>query len=114
MHPALPLKPLHGLADLSTGKLLDHLFELRVLLADNLFELHRPHTSFLQLRERPPCFDRLMLSRVADQENPVVRMEPPHKVIHLPGRSKRALVEHIEPLVSGVGLMASGEMGLQS
>jgi hypothetical protein len=47
MDAALPLQTLHGLAHLAARKLLDYLFQLRVFLADDLFELHRFHARVL-------------------------------------------------------------------
>ena len=55
-----------------------------------------------------------MLPGIADQQNPVLGMETAHEVMHLLGRSKRAFVEHIEPLAAGILLLFTGKMGLQS
>ena len=45
MDAALPLQTLHGFAHLATRKLFDHLFQLRVFLANDLFELHCLHAA---------------------------------------------------------------------
>jgi hypothetical protein len=52
-------------ADLS-HQLLDYLFQFWVFLAHDLFELHSFQTGVLELRERPPGLDGLMLPPVAE------------------------------------------------
>jgi hypothetical protein len=66
MHPSLPLQPLHGSASLVTRKLLDYILQLRVFLANNLFQLHRYHPGFLELGKWPSGFNGLMLPCVSD------------------------------------------------
>ena len=113
MDSALPVKVLDCLAHFATRKLLDDLFQFRVFLAHDLFELHRPHAGVLKLREGPSGLDRLMLPPVADQQHAVIRMEPVHKLMQLPGRCQRGFVEHIEPLLASIGLLATCQMLLE-
>jgi hypothetical protein len=42
------------------------------LLANDLIELGRPHSGFLQLLEGAARFDALMLADIADQEHTVI------------------------------------------
>ena len=114
MHAALPVKAIDGRANLTTRQLLNSLLQFRVLLSHNLFESHRPHSSFLKLRERTARFDGLMLPRVAYQQNPVSRMKPFDELVHLARRGKRRLVEHIELLLTCVRLLSLRKMALQS
>lgn len=86
MDSTLPVKILDCFVHFAPHKLFDHLFQFRVLLAHDLFKLHRFHASVLELREGPPGLNRLMLPPVADEQHTVIRMEPVHKLMHLPGR----------------------------
>ena len=110
MDSALPVKILDRLAHFTTRKLLDHLFQFRVFLAHDLFELHRFHTGVLKLREGPPGLDRLMLPPVADEQHTVTCMEPVHKLMHLPGRCKRGFVEYEEPFLTVIRLLSAYQM----
>lgn len=113
MDSALPLQTSDRLSNFTASELLDDLFQLRVTLAHDFIQLHRLHASFLQLGKRSAGLDGFMLARISDQENAVVRMQAAHKVMHLFGRCQRALVQNVEPLLAGVGLLSLGKMGLQ-
>jgi hypothetical protein len=54
-----------------------------------------------------------MLAGVAHQQNAVVRMQAPDKLVHLFGGRKRTLVHHIKPVLSRIHALASGKMRLQ-
>ena len=110
MGSALPIEILYCFAHLAPRKLFDHLFQFRVSLAHDLFELHCLHASVLELRERPSGLDRLMLPPVADEQYTVIRMEPVQKLMHLPGRCRRRFVEHIEPFLAGIWLLSTYQM----
>jgi hypothetical protein len=75
--------------------------------------LHRFHAGVLELREGPPGINRLMLPPVADEQHTVVRMEPIHKFMHLPGRCQRGFVEYIEPFLPAIRLLSTNQMLLQ-
>ena len=107
MDSALPVEILDCFAHFAPRKLLDHLFQFRVFLAHDLFELHRFHAGILELREGPAGLDRLMLSPVADEQHTVIRMEPVQKLMHLPGRCQRGFVEHIEPFLACIWLLST-------
>jgi hypothetical protein len=64
MDSALPVKILYCFLYFALGKLLDYLFEFWVLLAHDLIELHRFHTSVLELREGPPGLNRLPVTTI--------------------------------------------------
>jgi len=76
MDSALPVKILDCLAHFASRKLLDYLFQLRVFLTYDLFELDCLHTGVLELRKGSSGLDRLMLPPVADEQHAVIRMEP--------------------------------------
>lgn len=114
MDAALSLQVLYGLAYLSTRKLLDHLFQLRVFLAHDLVQLHRFHAGVLELRERTPGLDRLMLPPIANQEHAIVGMQTIHKLVHLFGGRKRGFVEDIHPDTSDRRLYILDESSLAS
>src|SRR5260370_19675828 len=114
MYATLPVQAVDSRANLTTRQLLDGLLQFRVLLSHNLFEPHRSHSSFLKLRERTARFDGFMLPRVADQQNPVSRMKPFQKIVHLARRGERRLVEYIELFLACVWLFSSRQMALQS
>ena len=75
--------------------------------------LHRFHARVLELREGPPGLNRLMLPPVADEQHTVIRMEPVHKLMHLPGRCQRGFVEYIEPFLPAIRLLSTYQMLLQ-
>src|SRR5580698_5717471 len=104
MDAALQVKILYCFQYFAPRKLLDYLFQFRVFLAHDLFELNRLHTRVLELREGPPGLNRLMLPPVADEQHTVIRMEPVHKFMHLPGRCERGFVEYIEPFLPTIRL----------
>jgi len=110
MDSALPVKTLYRLTQFAPCKLLDYPLQFWVFLAHDLFELHRSHTRVLELREGPAGLDRLMLPPVAYEQDPVIRMEPVHKLVHLPGRCQRGFVEHIEPFLAGIRLLSTRQM----
>jgi hypothetical protein len=110
MDAPLPLQALHGLTHLAPRKLLDHLFQLRVFLADDLFELHCFHARVLELRERTPRLDRLMLSSVAHKQHAVIGMQAMYKFVHLSGGRKRGFIEHIQAALSGIRLFSTCKM----
>src|ERR1019366_294915 len=107
---ALPVKVLYRFAHFTTRKLLDYLFQFWVFLAHDLFELHRSHTRVLELRKGSPSFNRLMLPPVADEQHTIIRMEPVHKLMHLPGRRQRGFVEYKEPFLAGIRLLSTYQM----
>ena len=51
-------------------------FQSWIFLANDLIELGRAHSGFLQLLERAARFDALMLADVADQKHAVLGAEP--------------------------------------
>ncbi len=110
MDAALPVKILYCFLYFALGKLLDYLFQFWVFLAHDLFELHRLHSSVLELREGPTGLNRLMLPPVADEQHTVIRMEPIHKLMHLPGRCQRGFVEYIEPFFPAIRLLSTYQM----
>src|SRR5271156_1853436 len=110
MDSALPVKTLDCFEHLTPRKRLNYPFQFWVFLAHDLFELHRFHTGVLELRERSPGLDRFMLPPVADEQHAVIRMEPVHKLMHLPGRRQRGFVEHIEAFLAGIRLLSTYQM----
>src|SRR5208282_1956291 len=113
MDSALPVKILYCFLYFASGKLLDYLFQFWVFLAHYLFELHRFHTGVLELRERTPGLNRLMLPPVADEQHTVIRMEPVHKIMHLPGRCQRGLVKYIESSLPAIRVLSTYQMLLE-
>jgi len=110
MDSALPVKILYCFLYFALGKLLDYLFQFRVFLAHDLFELYCFHTGVLELREGPPGLNRLVLPPVTDEQHTVIRMEPVQKLMHLPGRCQRGFVEYIEPFLAGTRLLPTYQM----
>ena len=113
MDSSLLLQAPDSFSDVATRKLLDRLFQLRITLPHDLIELERLHAGILQLRKDAAGFNRLMLARIADKENAVVRMEAAHKLVHLFRRCKRTLVDHIQTMLACIDSLAAGKMGLQ-
>jgi hypothetical protein len=71
MHPALLLEILDRLPDLTISQFLDHLLQTGVFLTDDLIEVDRAETRFLELLERATGFDTLMLAAVAHEDGTV-------------------------------------------
>ena len=59
----------------------------------------------LQLLERPPCFDALMLASVADQQHAVGRAKASQEFLHLVGACQARFIYEIEmlPFRCGIG-----------
>ena len=55
-----------------------------------------------------------MLPRVAHQENAIICMKATDKIVHLLGRSERALVQDVEALFASIGSLSFGQVSLQS
>jgi hypothetical protein len=66
------------------------------------------------LREGTARFDGLMLATISHQQHPIIPMETFDELVHLSSRGKRRLVEHIQPLLSGVGLRPFRKVTLES
>jgi hypothetical protein len=93
--------------------MLDCLLEVRVALSQNLAEFYGRHACFLKLRERSACLDGFVLPRVTNQENAIIPMQALDKLVNLPRGCERRLVDHIESLLAGVGLLAARKLPLQ-
>ncbi len=89
------------------------LFQLRVFLPDDLFELHRFHARILKLREWTPGLDCLMLPTITYQQHTIIGMKAIHKLVHLLGGRKRGFIEHIQAALSGVRLLSTCKVLLQ-
>ncbi len=89
------------------------LLKFGIALTNDFFQPYRSHTSFLKLRERPSRFHRLMLSRVAYEQHPVIRMKPGHEFVDLPRRCKRRFVHNVKASLAGVRLLTSRKVPLQ-
>ena len=76
LHPALLLECVERSGDLARRQHFHGGFQSRVLLANDLIELGRVHSGFLQLLERAARFDALMLADVADQKHAVIGTKP--------------------------------------
>src|ERR1019366_3858338 len=76
LHPALLLECVERSGDLARRQHFHGGFSSRVLLANDLIELGRVHSGFLQLLEGAARFDALMLADVADQKHAVIGTKP--------------------------------------
>ena len=76
MYATLPLKAVNRRANLAARQLLHGLLSAPDRAAAESRPARCLHPGFLKLRERTSCFDRLVLPRVADQQNSVIRMKP--------------------------------------
>jgi hypothetical protein len=74
MHTTLLVKAFYCGSNMAACKLLDNLFQLWITLANDVIQSGRPHTGFLQLRERTASFNGLMLAAISDQQH---RAPPP-------------------------------------
>lgn len=58
--------------------------------------LYCVHSSFLELLERPSCFDALVLASVPDKNHAIIIMEPIQKFIYLPSARETRFVDNVE------------------
>ena len=81
---------------MACGQQFDGGFQSRVFLTHDLIELGSAHPGFLQLLERAPRFDSLMLADIADQKHAVIGAESCKKLAHLVRAGKARLVNKEE------------------
>ncbi|HYT76721.1 MAG TPA: hypothetical protein VEL79_18335, partial [Vicinamibacterales bacterium] len=102
--PLLPELVNRG-ADLATGEVFNGLLQRGVLLPHDGVETNRLDAGVLQLVIRSARLDGMMLARVSDEQDAIVRTEPVQEVVHLPRAREARFVDHIEPrgAIPGVG-----------
>ena len=91
----LPLKQLYASGHFSTGEVFDRSLQLRILLAHDLVKPHGFHAGFDQLLKRFSGLDALMLTGVANEENPVAGFELGKEFPNLFCAGKARFVDHI-------------------
>ena len=114
MHTALLVKSLDGGTYLSARQLFYDLPQLWIALPYDVIQRSRPHPCLLQLCERTACFDGLMLAAVSYQQHTIIPMETFDELVHLARRGKRGFIEHIQALLSSVGLRPFRKVSLES
>src|SRR5260370_29301008 len=72
MDAALLLQVSQGLSNLTACELVHCMFECRISLTHDFIQMSGPHPSFLELLERPPCFNPLMLAYVTYEQYSVI------------------------------------------
>jgi hypothetical protein len=77
-------------------QIVNDLFQARIRLPNDLVELCGLHSGVLQLLEGASGFDTLVLSGVADHDDPVVRFKTVEELTSLPRADEARLVHHIE------------------
>ena len=115
LHAALLLERVERGGDLARCQHFDGGFQRRVFLANDLVELGRAHSGFLQLLERAARFDALMLASVADQKHAVIGAEPRKELAHLVRAGKAGFVNHEKsfPLGIVISVLPTREKTLQ-
>src|SRR5437667_11768416 len=96
MHSALALQIAHGFADFTAGELLHCFLERRIFLPDDLVKMRWPHSGFLQLMVRSPCFDCFMLANVAYEQHTVFSLQTPQELIYLACAGETRFIQHIQ------------------
>ena len=99
LHTALLLECVERSGDLARGQQFDGGFQSRVLLANDLIELGRAHSGFLQLLEGAARFDALMLADIADQKHAVMGTKPRKELADLVGAGKARFIDKVEVLL---------------
>ena len=113
MHPALTLQPDDGFSYLAMRKLFYHLFQLWVFLAHDLIKLHRLHACFLKLSEDATCFDRFMLTCIANEQHAVIRVKSSQELVHLFCRCERRFIEYVQAVLAGIRPLPLHQVHLQ-
>ena len=104
LHSALAVEIFYGSVNFATGKLLHDLLECRVLLANDFVQVCGSHSGLLQLVIGASGLDGFMLTHVAYEQHAVFGAESLQEFIDLSGAGQARFIDHVEMLVSGVGL----------
>ena len=77
------MKRIESAGDIAFRERLHSGFECRIFLTHDFVEMRGAHSCLLQLLEWPASLDALVLARVTDQKNAVLRPEPAKELAHL-------------------------------
>jgi len=112
MHATLLRQILDGFADFAACELLDGLLQKGIFLADDLIKLGRVHSGLLQLLERFPSFDSVVLARVADEDHAVSVIQAREELVHLSGARQTRFVHEVEAAAI-LSSLSAGQVMLQ-
>src|SRR5207249_6141314 len=76
------------------------LLQFGILLPNDLVELRRAHAGVLKLLERTASVDRLVLPRIADKDDPIVRTKAIEELASLLRADKTRFVNYVQLPVS--------------
>ena len=111
--PALPLKLPDRLPDLALSDEFNGLFQLGVLLAEDLVKMNGSHPGFLHLLEGTTGFHRLVLASITHQQHPILFFEALEKLIDEPCARQAGFIHHIKVPLITVSRPGLGEKVLQ-
>jgi hypothetical protein len=96
MHAALTLELRDGFTDAPVSKIVDDLFQPGILLPNDVVELRRAQPGILKLLEWPTGVHGLVLPRIADKDDPVIRTESIEDLAHLLRADEACFVDHVQ------------------
>jgi len=113
MDAALLLQVCQGLLNLAACELVHRMFECRISLAHDFIQMSGPHPSLLELLERPPCFNPLVLAYVTYEQYSVIIFQAMQEFMHLLCAGETRFVEHEEMSFPFLRLLAANKVPLQ-
>src|SRR5216684_758464 len=113
MDAALLLQVSQGFLNLAVCELVHHMFKCRISLAHDFIQMSGPHPSFLELLERPPRFNSLVLAYVTHEQYSVIFFQAMQEFTHLLCAGKTRFVEDVEMSFPFLRLLAANKVPLQ-
>jgi hypothetical protein len=102
MHAALALELRDGFTDAPVSEIVDDLLQPWILLSHDLIELGRAHPGILKLLEWPAGVHGLMLSGIANQDDPIVGTKPIEELTCLLCADETGFVDQVQLSTSRV------------
>ena len=96
MHTALALELRDGFPDAPVSEIVDDLLQAGICLPDDLIELGRAHPGILKLLEWPAGVHGLVLPRIPNQDDPIVRTESIEELARLLRADQTRFVDHVQ------------------
>src|SRR5579864_7924395 len=101
MHPLLCLQRMDGAADLAARELLDDQAKGWISLAHDRVEMGGSHPGLVQLLKGTAGVHALMLTDIADEQEPVVGPEAMEERVELGRAGEARFVQDVEMLLEG-------------